>query len=198
VLDAPCGSGRIAARLAERGVEVTGIDISPEEIEAARARGSTASFEVGDLRALPEGAFDAVVQWGNSFGYMPPDATLAALRSAAGALKPGGRLLLESATVAESLLPEYRSELEYEAGGITMRARHDYDVRNSRLVGDFTFEDAAGRVERAGVIHHVHTIGEVVRMLESAGFQVEQLLSDAAQRTPYTVGSRHLIAISRI
>ena len=129
---------------------------------------------------------------------MPTDATLAALRSAAGALKPGGRLLLESATVAESLLPEYRSELEYEAGGITMRARHDYDVRNSRLVGDFTFEDAAGRVERAGVIHHVHTVGEVVRMLEGAGFQVEQLLSEAAQRTPYTLGSRHLIAISRI
>jgi hypothetical protein len=43
-------------------------------------------------------------------------ATVAALRSAAGALKPGGRLLLESATVAESLLPEFRSELEYEAG----------------------------------------------------------------------------------
>jgi SAM-dependent methyltransferase len=198
VLDAPCGSGRIAVRLAERGLEVTGIDISPEEIEAARARGSKATFEVGDLRELPEGAFDAVVQWGNSFGYMPTDATLAALRSAAGALKPGGRLLLESATVAESLLPEYRSELEYEAGGITMRAQHDYDVRNSRLVGDFTFEDAAGRVERAGVIHHVHTVGEVVRMLEGAGFQVEQLLSEAAQRTPYTLGSRHLIAISRI
>jgi SAM-dependent methyltransferase len=29
VLDAPCGSGRIAARLAERGLDVTGIDISP-------------------------------------------------------------------------------------------------------------------------------------------------------------------------
>jgi SAM-dependent methyltransferase len=198
VLDAACGSGRIAARLAERGLDVTGIDISPEEIQAARARGSKAAFEVGDLRELPEAAFDAVVQWGNSFGYMPPDATLAALRSAAGALQPGGRFVLESATVAESLLPEYRSELEYEAGGITMRARHDYDVRNSRLVGDFAFEDDAGRVERAGVIHHVHTVGEVVRMLEDAGFQVEQLLSDAGQRTPYTVGSGHLIAISRI
>ena len=198
VLDAPCGSGRIAARLAARGLEVTGIDISPEEIEAARGRESTATFEVGDLRALPEGAFDAVVQWGNSFGYMPPDATFAALRSAAGALKPGGRLLLESATVAESLLPEYRAELEYEVGGITMRARHDYDVRNSRLVGDFSFEDATGRVERAGVIHHVHTVGEVVRMLEDAGFQVEQLLSDAAEGTPYALGSGHLIAISRI
>lgn len=48
------------------------------------------------------------------------------------------------------------------------------------------------------MIHHVHTVGEVVRMLEGAGFQVEQLLSDAPKRTPYTVGSRHLIAISRI
>ena len=198
VLDAPCGSGRIAVRLAQRGLDVTGIDISPEEIEAARARGSKASFEVGDLRKLPEQAFDAVVQWGNSFGYMPHEQTLEALRSAAGALKPGGRLLLESATVAESLLPGYRRELEYEAGGITMRARNDYDVEKSRVVGDFSFEDGAGRVERAGVIHHVHTVGEIVRMLTSVGFEVEQLLSDAAERTSYTVGSRHLIAISRI
>lgn len=198
VLDAPCGSGRIAVRLAERGLDVTGVDISPQEIEAARARGSSATFEVGDLRELPEGAFDAVVQWGNSFGYMPYEGTLEALQSAARALKPSGRLLLESATVAESLLPGYHPELTYEAGGITMRAVNEYDPRQSRVIGDFTFEDASGRVERAEAIHHVYTAGEVVRMLENAGFEVETLLSDAADGTPYALGSGHLIAISRI
>ena len=81
---------------------------------------------------------------------MPYEGTLEALRSAARALKPGGRLLLESATVAESLLPGYRSELTYEAGGITMRAVNEYDPRQSRVIGDFSFEDAAGRVERGG------------------------------------------------
>ena len=197
VLDAPCGSGRIAVRLAQRGLDVTGLDISPEEIEAARARGSMARFEVGDLRELPELAFDAVVQWGNSFGYCPRGNARGApqrRRRAEARRPPAAR----ERHRRESLLPGYRSELEHEAGGITMRARHDYDVARSRLVGDFSFEDAAGRVERAGVVHHVHTVGEIVRMLTSVGFEVEELLSDAAERTPYTVGSRHLIAISRI
>ena len=36
VLDAPSGAGRIALRLAERGLRVTGIDISAEEVAEAR------------------------------------------------------------------------------------------------------------------------------------------------------------------
>lgn len=196
VLDAPCGAGRIAVRLAERGLAVTGIDLSAEEIEEARARGSAARFEVGDLRALPEEGFDAVVCWGNSFGYMPHAATVAHLESARRALRDGGRLILESATVAESLLPGYRSELTYEAGGVTMRATNTYDPARSRVVGDFTFEDESGRRERNGVIHHVHTVAEVVRMLEGAGFHVDELLGDHAERTPYALGASHLVAIA--
>ena len=73
VLDVPCGNGRIARRLAAAGHEVAGIDIAPEEVALARAAAPDVRFEVGDLRALPDlGAFDAVVSWGNSFGYLRP------------------------------------------------------------------------------------------------------------------------------
>jgi hypothetical protein len=48
------GAAAIAGLLdLPRDLDVTGIDISPEEIEAARARRSKATFEVGDLRELP-------------------------------------------------------------------------------------------------------------------------------------------------
>jgi hypothetical protein len=79
-----------------------------------------------------------------------------------------------------------------------MRARNEYDPRHSRLIGDFTFEDVAGELERASVIHHVHTVGEVVRMLENAGFRADELLGDPAVRTAYAVGSPRLIALARI
>jgi cyclopropane fatty-acyl-phospholipid synthase-like methyltransferase len=73
VLDAPSGAGRIALRLAERGLRVTGIDISEEEVVEARRlaaeRGVGARFERGDLHSLPEEGFDAIVHWGNSFGH---------------------------------------------------------------------------------------------------------------------------------
>jgi len=196
VLDAPCGAGRIAVRLAARGLDVTGIDISADEVAQARRKGSTARFEVGDLRALPEQSFDAVVCWGNSFGYMPHDATVAHLESARRALRAGGRLILESATVAESWLPRFTPEVDYEAGGVTMRGRNTYDAARSRVVGDFTFEDESGRRERNEVIHHVHTVAEVVRLLEGAGFHVDELLGDHAERTAYALGAPHLVAIA--
>lgn len=200
VLDAPSGAGRVAVRLAERGLDVVGIDISPEEIEEARRvaaeRGVPARFEQGDLRELPQHGFDAVVCWGNSFGYLPHDGSVGHLASTRRALRRGGRLVLESMTVAESLLPEFRSEIEYEAGGVTMFARHDYDVRHSRLLGDFEFSDADGRSERGPVIHHVYTVGEVVRLIEDAGFRVEELLGDAAQRTPYVLGASRLVVLA--
>ena len=77
-----------------------------------------------------------------------------------------------------------------------MLARHDYDVRRSRLLGDFEFSDADGRSERGPVIHHVYTVGEVVRLIEDAGFRVEELLGDAAQRTPYALGAPRLVVLA--
>ena len=37
VLDAPCGHGRLARRLAAAGMEVTGVDLTPAYLEVARA-----------------------------------------------------------------------------------------------------------------------------------------------------------------
>ena len=200
VLDAPSGAGRIAVRLAERGLDVTGIDISQEEIEEARRvaadRGASARFEQGDIRELPEHGYEAVVHWGNSFGYLRHGGTVGHLASTRRALRRGGRLVLESMTVAESLLPGFRSEIEYEAGGVTMLARHDYDVRHSRLLGDFAFTDSRGETEAGPVIHHVYTVAEVVRLLEAAGFRVDELLGDPVERTPYALNAPRLVVLA--
>jgi SAM-dependent methyltransferase len=200
VLDAPCGAGRIAVRLAERGLDVLGLDISGEEVEEGRRvaaeRANSARFEEGDLRALPPEGFDAVVCWGNSFGYLPHGGTVEHLASARRALCDGGRLVLETMTAAESLLPAFRAEIEYEAGGVTMTARQEYDPRHSRLLGDFEFADGRGHTESAAVIHYVYTVGEVVRLLEGAGFRVDELLGNALERTPYVVGASRLVALA--
>ncbi len=196
VLDVPCGNGRIARRLAAAGHEVAGIDIAPEEVALARHAAPEVRFEVGDLRALPDlGAFDAVVSWGNSFGYLRPAESAASLAGMYAALRPGGRLILESLTVAESFLPRPISErAEYEYGGIRMTSVNHYRAAESRLESELTLEDAGGAVEHARSVHHVHTTGEVVRMLEAAGFAEVELRADAAK--PYEVGSPRMIAVA--
>ena len=73
VLDAPCGEGRIAGRLAQRGCDVVGIDATERFLELARDRHPRVAFDRRDLRKLEyEDEFDAAVNWFTSFGYFDP------------------------------------------------------------------------------------------------------------------------------
>jgi len=66
VLDAGCGTGRLAAALAEEGLaRVWGVDRSPEMLAVARAKTRLAEFREARLEALPfrDGWFDVAVAW---------------------------------------------------------------------------------------------------------------------------------------
>jgi SAM-dependent methyltransferase len=201
VLDVPCGDGRLTVRLAAGGHAAIGIDVAAAEVEHARCAAAKAAVEarfvVGDLRALPDvGLVDAVVSWGNSFGYLTPADTARSLAGMHRALRPEGRLVLESSTVAESLLAAgIKPRAEYEFGGVRMTTRNRYRAAESRLETDFVFEDQAGRRERGRAAHHVHTAGEVVRLLHGAGFRDVALLG-ADGTDPYELGSPRLIAVA--
>lgn len=101
VLDAPCGHGRIANLLAERGLVVTGIDATPEFIDLAREdatkRGLEVDYRVGDLRRSGvDGPFDAVVCWFTSFGYFDDPGNQDVLEEFARVLRSGGKLGIET------------------------------------------------------------------------------------------------------
>jgi cyclopropane fatty-acyl-phospholipid synthase-like methyltransferase len=202
VLDAPCGDGRLTVRIAARGCTAIGIDLAEDELvrgrAAAAAAGVGARFLAGDLRSLPDvGPVDAVVSWGNSFGYLIPAETARSLAGMRRALRPGGRLVLESLTVAEALLASgVEPEAEYEFGGVRMTATNRYRPEESRLESDYVFTDLAGTlVEHRRSAHHVHTTGEVVRMLRAAGF-AEVALFGGDATSPYELGDPRLIAVA--
>ncbi len=60
VLDVACGQGQLCRRLAEAGAKVVGVDLSPQLIEAAKRRGESGNYVVGDAREL--GAVNPVLQ----------------------------------------------------------------------------------------------------------------------------------------
>jgi ubiquinone/menaquinone biosynthesis C-methylase UbiE len=91
VLDAGCGTGRLAAELADSGLaRVWGVDASPEMLAVARAKTRRAGFKEGRLEALPfrDGWFDAAVAW-LVVHLVDRPAAFAELRRV---LRPGGRL----------------------------------------------------------------------------------------------------------
>jgi SAM-dependent methyltransferase len=199
VLDLPCGDGRLGVRLADAGHEVVGVDISAEEIEHARRQHPGTRFLVGDMRALPReaaGPFDAVLSWGNSFGYTRPAESAVALGEMQGVLRPGGRLVLESGSVAEAVLVGGVGETdEHEFGDIRASVKHRYDPSESRLESEYVFTDSSGVTETVRAAHHVHTTGELVRMLRAGGFRSVELLGPDGSK-PYELGDGRVIAVA--
>ena len=101
VLDAGCGPGRHALELGRRGIDVVGVDASPEFIELARAAGAglPVEFRVGDVRELASAdEFDAAIclcQGG--FGLLGGgEGELRVMSRLAHALRGGGRLALSA------------------------------------------------------------------------------------------------------
>jgi SAM-dependent methyltransferase len=95
VIDAGCGPGHWTGHLAERGVNIRGVDLVPGFIDHARRAYPTVSFSVGDIGALPEaaGTVAGVLAW-YSLIHHEPGALRHTLAEFARVLRPYGELLL--------------------------------------------------------------------------------------------------------
>ncbi len=96
VLDAGCGTGRVAIELHRRGHGVVGVDVDPAMLEEARAKAPNLEWVNGDLTdpTLDFGrTFDAVVMAGNVLIFVPSGTEELVIMHAASWLAPGGRLV---------------------------------------------------------------------------------------------------------
>jgi SAM-dependent methyltransferase len=96
VLDAGCGTGRVAIELARRGIDVVGADVDSSMLEAARAKSPGLTWVEADLTdpSLDLGrTFDVVVMAGNVLIFVPSGTEGQVIANAARHVSPGGRLV---------------------------------------------------------------------------------------------------------
>ena len=95
VVDLGCGPGHVTRYLAGRGLDASGLDLSPEMVRIARARHPALAFAVGSMTALdaPDGSWGGAVAL-YSIIHLEPEERRLAFREIARALRPGGWLLL--------------------------------------------------------------------------------------------------------
>jgi SAM-dependent methyltransferase len=175
ILDVPCGAGRLALALSERGYRLTGVDGSSEFLGHARSRDALqhVTWEQRDMRNLPwPGRFDGVFCVGNSFGYLDDEGNAAFLRAVRAALKPGGRFVLDTPMVLENVLNHLRPRPWWKAGDVYLLAENQYDPARARLDIEYTFV-SNGRIETRRGSHRAYTYRELVELLTGAGFAVE-------------------------
>lgn len=160
-LEIGCGEGRVSRDLRFRGYDVTGLDLAPTLVEAARDAAPDGAYVVGDAVALPfdDGDFDIVVSYNSLIDVedMP-----AAVAEAGRVLRPGGCFCV--------CVPHPFSEAgEFESGA---------DDAPFVVVGSYLVEADYELVSnRNGIVFHFASrrfpLESYSRALEAAGLTLE-------------------------
>ena len=155
VLDAGCGTGRVALELARREVDVVGVDVDPSMLATARQRGGGVRFEEADLTdpAFSLGrTFDLVVMAGNVPLFTPPGTQAALVAGCARHLAAGGLLVAGFSLDRGYDLARYDGDCReaglelverwatWDRGPFDPADAPDYAVSVHRRVGDWASE----------------------------------------------------------
>jgi SAM-dependent methyltransferase len=111
VLDAGCGTGRLAIELARRGYTAVGVDVDPALLDRARAKAPALEWHLGDLADLPAttapGPFAAAVLAGNVMIFVARGTEPAVLATVAARVAPGGLVVAGFQITGRLSLAEY-------------------------------------------------------------------------------------------
>ncbi len=172
VIELGCGTGYVSSWLARRGARPVGVDITPAQLETARAMQVRFGLEFPLLEAsaeavpLPDASFDLAVSeygasiWADPYAWVPEAARL---------LRPGGELVfLVNGTLAILTAPE-----EEERPGREL-------LRPYFGMHRFEWPDSSAVEFHLGY-------GDWIRLLRRSGFEVIDLVQLQAQAD----GSEH-------
>jgi SAM-dependent methyltransferase len=118
VLDIGCGTGVFALLLAERGIEVVGVDPAEASVGVAQGRpgGERVRWVRGDVTALPPLQVDLVTMTANvAQAVVDPVMWRRTLRGAYECLRPGGHLVFETRDPARRAWEEWNRQDSYRA-----------------------------------------------------------------------------------
>lgn len=210
VLDLACGTGSHALALSRLGLEVTGVDLSPDMLAQARAKlqagGAHADLFEQDLRRLelPGAPWDAAVCLFDSLGYLLDNASLLeALRRARSHVREGGLLALELWHAAAFLRG-------YEATRVRRWPHpHGELVRLSETTLQCSLQQAQVRytiwepgptgttvIEETQVNRYFQAL-ETELLLRATGWRLLRLMGGFDVQAPISDRAWHLVALAR-
>lgn len=172
ILDLACGAGRHSVLFAEKGYNVTAVDLSDTllkvAVEHARSLELNIKFLKSDLRYLElDDKYDLIVNLFTSFGYFDSDSeNISVMEKAFRFVKPGGYFVLDFLNkyyVEENLakyseepidggllLQERKIENKRVIKKITIR-KNNHEEHYSESVRLFDYEELTGIFKRKGL-----------------------------------------------
>lgn len=207
VLELGAGTGRLSIPIAERGLNVVGLDISPSMIRTAKAKLNAshhARFVLGDMRTFElDCQFDLVLIACSSVCHLLSDSdAVRCFTSVRRHLRPGGTFAAdlaspqqECATADGTWHPRFRYPDPAGKGEVVVRGRRCYDPRNRLLTDTLMYEfTATGHVEQANRVSRMYPLSALATLLEEAGFHIVESYG-GFDRQPLTATSRSQLLI---
>jgi len=189
-LELGIGTGRIALPLAERGVRVRGIDLSPDMVAQLRAKpgGDAIPVAIGDFATTRvDGTFSlAYVVFNTINNLTTQDAQVASFENVAAHLEPGGCFVVEVGV--PSAVPLRVFDLSDTHVGVD-----EYDADTQRLVSHH-FSLVDGRWERLSMPFRSVSPAELDLMARIAGMRLRERWS-GWKGEPFTAASRRHVSV---
>jgi SAM-dependent methyltransferase len=195
-LELGIGTGRIAVPLAQRGVQVHGIDLSEEMVAKLRAKSGAEAIGVtiGDFGTTRvEGTFSvAYLVFNGIMNLTTQDEQVACFENVAAHLEPGGRFVIEVGVPGLRILPpgEKFTVFDFSEGHIGV---DEYDVANQGLVSHH-FWPVGGKFESASAPFRYAWPAELDLMARLAGMSLRDRWS-GWERQPFTSESTKHISV---
>src|SRR6478752_9090906 len=200
VLEFAIGTGRVAVPLAERGVPVTGIELSQPMIDQLRTKvdETTIPVVVGDMStALAEGAFSVVYLVYNTISNLLTQAEqVACFRNAARHLTPCGHFVIELwVPELRKLPPGVEATVWHSEPGYI--GLDTYDVLHQHVVSHHFHFDGGRQAQLFRSPHRYIWPAELYLMAQLAGFELESRHADWTG-APFTADSPSHVSVYRI
>lgn len=201
ILDIGCGYGRHAIELVQRGLAVTGLDLSlPLLIRAAdesQRRSLAVDFVHGDMRQMAfERQFDGAYCMLTSFGYFDEESNLKVAEGIARSLKPGGRLLLDVVN-RDYMVGDLPARVWWEGDGCVVLEEVEFNFNTNRLLThrSIVFDD--GRQLDQEISVRAYSLHDLGKLLRQAGFRILEVSGSIFTRGHYFgATSRNLIVVA--
>ena len=180
VYDQCCGTGAVSRALAEKGINVIGVDQADVYIrhatDLADKNDLPAAFETGDaFTYVTDGPVDAAFNWYTSFGYTPDDEkNIRMLERVFESLKPGGRFALDYMNVPNliaNLKPVFTRQARIDGEDVSVEKHTTIDQDRGMVASRWVYNFPDGHTKEASGESRLYMPEDLKALFEKAGFE---------------------------
>lgn len=201
VLDLMCGYGRHALALGRKGIEVTAIDNLKEYTDEIVAVAKKEKLPVnviqqGVLDYSGEGQYDLAICMGNSLQFFDKEDVASILISIESSLRSGGQLLINSWSIAEIAIKNFKESVSSQVGDLKFQVESSFHFSPARIEVKSVITAPDGDMEEKDSVDYIYSINEMEEMLSHAGLKLKEVYSIPG-RKKFTIGEprAYLVAV---